>query len=347
MPTEIHALRTRATSRYAIGITLAIAVSQGVAWSLSYIAPVFVALLLSSTHRPLSFREGFRVLVLIAAAMLVGVMVGSLLLPYPVVCVLVITLLLFAIFYAAAGGTPPFTVTFLLIAVTILPVVGQQQSATMMQEVATALILAGAVAIALHWVAFALVPTLPAAGTAGAERSIRQPPPGERVLSAMRATAVILPLELAFLVLGWSPLLVLVFAALLAAQPTLRAGIQGARSMVAANLLGGAAAVLAYGVLVAVPSFPMLIALSLLLALAFGSRAFSESKFAPLYRSAFSTTLVLIGSSVSPLGDEADEEFYKRLAQVMLAGVYIAAAFYVSGAMRVRSWRRRPVATVA
>lgn len=319
-------MQTRMALRYAVGVAIGVAISQGFGWSLSYLVPVLVVMLLASTPTPLSLTAGVQVVVVIAGAMLFGFLATALLLPYPAVAILIIALLMFSVFYMATGGGSVLTSMMLLIALTILPVVGQI-SLVVVQDVATSLALAGAVAVVVQWLAFAVVPPLPQVVAAAAAQPPAEPPPHEaRVRSALRTSAVILPLQFAYLIFGWTSLIVLMIAAILAQQADAKSGATG---MVVANLLGGATALVGYNLLVAVPSFTFLVLLMFLLALIFAGRIFTETPTAAIYASAFSAALILIGSSVTPYGDDAGALFYQRLVQVMGGGLYVAAAFYV------------------
>ena len=61
-------------------------------------------------------------------------------------------------------------------------------------------------------------------------------------------------------------------------------------------------------------------------ALLFGLGLFSESKWAPLFGMAFSTVLIIIGSTTSSFGD-AGAKATTRVIQITLAVVYAVVAF--------------------
>ena len=74
------------------------------------------------------------------------------------------------------------------------------------------------------------------------------------------------------------------------------------------------------------PEYVFLIVLTLLAGLMFGSRLFSGKPKAALYGMAFSTLLLVIGSTTSSSG-EADAKVYTRIIQLMAAVIYVVIAF--------------------
>jgi hypothetical protein len=91
-------------------------------------------------------------------------------------------------------------------------------------------------------------------------------------------------------------------------------------------MIGGAAAIAMYELLVLVPEFVFLLLLTFLAGLVFGSRVFSGKPTGALYGMAFSTLLLVIGSTTSSTGD-AGAKVYSRIAQIMVAVVYVVVAF--------------------
>jgi len=327
-PASTETIRARAILRLSLGVTLAMAVAQGIGWPMAQMAPLLTALFLISARHAPTLAVGAKFVLVIVAALLLGLLIAVYLVPYPITCVLVVVLLQFRIFYAAAGGASPFVVTIALIAVTLLPLLGQTTPG-LAETVAEGLVHAAIVAILVQWVAFALVPPSAAALKRAGGGTAALVPASARLESAMRATAVVGPLTVAFMVFNWNAPVVLIFAALLGQQPGTRAGIKGALGLVIANVLGGIAAIVVYNLLVAVPSYAFLLVVTGLSALLFGGPIYAADAKAPLFRSAFTTMLILTGSSVATFGQEADTSFYERLWQVMLAGLYIAGAFHL------------------
>jgi len=141
--------------------------------------------------------------------------------------------------------------------------------------------------------------------------------------------AVVFPLMVAFYVLQWTgSLLVLIFVAILSMQPAFAKSFKAGGALVLGNVIGGAASIVVYNLLVMVPLFEYLVLLTLLAGLVFGVRVFSGKKTAPLWGMAFSTLVLVIGSVTSSSGD-AGSKVYTRVVQIMVAVSWVVVAFGV------------------
>jgi hypothetical protein len=76
-----------------------------------------------------------------------------------------------------------------------------------------------------------------------------------------------------------------------------------------------------------IPSIGVFLLLTLIVGLTFGDVIFSDRPIAPVIKSAFNAVVLLVGMSVTITGADAASKFYTRIAQIILAVVYIAAAF--------------------
>jgi len=313
--------------RFALGVTLAVALALGVGWNLSFITPVLLASFLGAPAPCPSGRAGLSIILSIAAAFAVGVAVALAFVPFPPVCLLIVGLLLFLIFYWNLSGAPPFVILMLLIAVTVIPMMGTLSSALVV-EFAKGFLLCGAITVGLVFVAHALVPDPVSSSMQATPKATAPPlPEDERLRLAAISTAVVFPLAAVFLLFNLTgAILVLAFVAILAQQPSVTAGKKGGVFLIAGNLIGGATAIAFYNLLIAVPSFPFLLLLTLLVCLLFGAQMFSGKPIAALYATGISTVLVLIGSGTAPIGDETDVKFYTRILLIVLATLYVVAA---------------------
>ena len=82
--------------------------------------------------------------------------------------------------------------------------------------------------------------------------------------------------------------------------------------------------------LVMVPEFYFLVMLTLLVGLVFGVRVFSDSPSAKLWGMAFSTLLLVIGSTTASGSGEAGSKVYTRVLQITVAVLYVVMAFGVA-----------------
>jgi hypothetical protein len=118
------------------------------------------------------------------------------------------------------------------------------------------------------------------------------------------------------------------FVAVYSVAPVLQVSKQASTAKFLANVGGGCAALVFYWLLVAVPEYHFLIALSFLSALLFGTMIYSDKPNAPLYTAAFSTLLVLVSTSMGA-GAEFGANFMIRVALIAAAGIYVVAALSV------------------
>ena len=142
-------------------------------------------------------------------------------------------------------------------------------------------------------------------------------------------TAVVFPVAaLFFAYQNASSLIILIFIAILTLQPSLSAGYKAGIALIVGNLIGGIASVIIYDLLVIAPHFGFLVLLTLLSALLFGTGLFSNSRWAPLFGMAFSTLLLIIGSTTSSYG-EASDKATTRVIQITVAVIYAVVAHNV------------------
>jgi hypothetical protein len=94
------------------------------------------------------------------------------------------------------------------------------------------------------------------------------------------------------------------------------------------NLIGGIGSMIIYDLLVIAPHFGFLILLTLFAGLLFGAGLFSSSRWAPLFGMAFSTLVLIIGSTTSSYGDASDKAT-TRVFQITVAVIYAVVAHNV------------------
>jgi hypothetical protein len=312
--------------RLGIGITLAAGVSLGIGWTLAFLTPVLVTSLLGSGAPCPSLRTGITLVAVIVVAALFGLaVVAPLAIYYPIICAIAIGLFLFLIFRASYGGASPFLILWLLIAVLLLPMIAQQSLAAA-QTVAGALVSGGAAAVGFTWLAHALVPDAPASQPAPPAKTSAADD-ADRDARAAVTTCVVYPVALVFYSFGlMSDLVILVFVAILAQQPSLSAGRKASTAVVLGNLGGGVAAIVFYQLLVGAPTLGFFVALTALTSLLVGTRLFSERPDAPVYATVLSTVLLLVGGSIAPFGDDVGGKFTLRIGQILVAVVYVVGA---------------------
>lgn len=315
--------------RYAVGSTVAMAVAMGVDWQLSFLVPVLSLSFLASPDPCPKIREGLAFVAVISVASLAGLLLSRWLLPYPFVFIPFVSLVLFRLFYAKTSGRSPLLIMWLMIALLVIPLVALL-SPDIAIFVALGIPTGAAATIVLVWIAYLFFPDpevlRPAAATAATPPTSRLSVQ-DRLRIAVEATAVVVPVFIFFYTLQLTgSVLILVFIALLSSQPGFAQNYKAGAALIVANVIGGIVAIVFYELLVVVPEFVFLILLTLLLGLIFGSIVFSGKPKAPLFGMAFSTVLLVVGSTTSGNG-EAGAKVYTRVLQIVVAVTYVVTAF--------------------
>lgn len=325
-------VRARRVVRFSIGITLSTVLAYLIGFELPFLVPILVAMLLGSPAPCPSFRAGVAFVAPIAVASFLGVLLTRYFLHYRLIFLLIEFLVLFRIFYALAGGAAPLRMVWLLIAALLIPLMGTA-SIGLSVGIALGLVEGAIIAVVSTWLSFGLLPDPPAdqapvTGGLDAKPAKQVPPPEARAAFARRSLIVIYPVLALFFINGWTDqAVVLLFAALLSLLPSFAAGWKMGKDMILGNLIGGVAAIVFYQLLLIRPSFTSFALLTFLSALLFAEIIFSERPIAPLFKTAFNALLLLVGMSVAITGADASSKFYTRIAQIMLAVTYVAAAF--------------------
>jgi hypothetical protein len=327
--------RNRRVLRYAVGATLAMALAMGVAWDLSFLTAVLSLTFLAAPGPPPSFRKGVGFLAVIAVSCIAGLWISKYLLGFPLIFFPAFGLLLLWLFYAKTGSAAPFLIMWLLIALLVVPMLAVQSPA-LARFVVAGIIVGAAATLLVVWVAHLLIPepptavaTVTAAKAKTADTAAATPPtPAERFQTAWTITLVVMPVFVVFHIFEWvGGILILIFVALLSMQPGFAKDFKAGGALILGNVMGGIAAIAMFELLTIVPEYVFMLLLTLLTGLFFGSRLMSESPKAPLYGMAFSTLLLVIGSTTTSTTGDATTKVYSRILQMMVAVIYVVTAF--------------------
>lgn len=322
--------RSRRIVRFAVGTTIGSGFAYLIGFQLPFLVPILIAMLLASPAPRPTVRSGAAFVLPVAAGAFVGVVLTRYLLQYQGIFVLVEFVVLYRIFYGLAGGANPLRMVWLLIAALVIPLVGMASIALAI-GVAFGLVYGALISVGVTWFAHVLVPDLPGAdqGRAAEARAAKPtPPPAARAAYARRSLTVLFPMLLVFMYFSLtSDAVILVYAALLSLLPSFAAGWKQGKAMITANLIGGAVAIAFYNLLTVLPSIGVFLLLTLLVGLTFGDVIFSDRPIAPVIKSAFNAVVLLVGMSVTITGADAASKFYTRIAQIIMAVVYVAVAF--------------------
>jgi len=311
--------------RYAVGTALAMAIALGFGWQLSFLAPVLTQSFLGSPASRPAFKAGIAFVAVVTVSCLAGLLLTRYFLPYPLVFIIFTSYLLFRLFYAKLGGVSPLLITFMLISILVIPILSMMFPGLAIL-VAAGIGMGAVVTIGVVWLAHALFPD---PGVV-VSQTPKKPPATvsiERLRGAVLSTVILVPVFILFYTFQWAnSILILIFIAILAQEPSFATNFKAGIALIVGNVIGGAASILFYEILVIVPEFWFMVVLTCLFGLVFGAQLFSGKSKAPLYGMAFSTVLLVIGSTTSGEG-EAGSKVYSRVFQMMIAVVYVVSAF--------------------
>jgi hypothetical protein len=310
--------------RYAFGATFLIAVSSLWSYDLSYLTPVLALGYIAPGTKPLTFKQVSSFLLILFVISVITVLVSGILLDYPLVFVPVLLLALLWTYYGLDKSM--IIKVFVLISILVIPFVSIDSTA-IGSYIAINLFLNAFMAIILTQFVFLLFPW------SGADEiyvklqpSVPDRTDKERFISALNILIVIIPVIILFYTFKLtSSLLSMIFIGILSISPAL-ANPKVGLVLIIANIFGGLIAIFAFQLLTIAPSYIFMLLLVLTAGLIIGIRVFSDNKFAPVFKSGFSTFLLILGS-VTASDAEAANEVWTRVFQISLAVIYVVIAF--------------------
>lgn len=314
--------------RYAIGVTLAMAVSQGFAWMLSYLVPVLLLGFLAPPALPLSFKEGIKFIAVIGVACFSGLLFDGLV-NFPLVFVPMMFLIFMLLFYAKETVIPQLLRTWLLIAIIIIPMM-TLTSQNLSTLIAGLLFLGAIVTVLIVWIVYAIIPN-PKGAEAFIEKKVKQEVKSvsetERFKIALESTFVIYPVLLLFFLFQMTDyLVILIYIAILSGMPAFAKNFKVGKFLIVGNLIGGVASIIFYNIMTVIPEFSFMLILILLCGLIFGSQVMSGKPTGAIFGTAFSTFLLIMGS-VFASTDDAAGLVWSRVLSILFATVYVVLAF--------------------
>ena len=323
-------LQTLMSLRLAFGTWGAVAVSYGVSWPLSFMAPLFTAIFLTMPVW-IGWKFAFQLSLRLAFSLLLGICIAEFLLGFPVVCVLVYTLLLFFIYYNDTPLAPPMAAVFMTIGITIVPMMGLA-GAGLPQFIAMALFVNMGAGIVFAWLGHKLLPNSKAVQVVtppGKGPDLSLPSEQERIQQAISSTLVASSAIILFFSLN---LLSYAFAMIqicfMVGGGDSRSSAQAMKGNALACCIGGGVIVVVYYLLVAVPTYGFLLAIILLVLLLFSRLIFSGGPMAKAYVSGLTTFLVLLGTSTM-VDKVASVNFLLRIGQIIFAGLFAVAGLFL------------------
>lgn len=336
MPIEMHPVAARRIFRLVFVTAFALWISQAVNWSASFILPVLLSMLLAIPLPGLSLKQG---LIFILALVIPIWLSTWFLLPVltyqPLVGMLLLIAGCFWAFYYSASGGSPILGAFLTMGLAIVAAVGSDSIDSVI-AVDKALTFNAIIAIALLWLAHALLPDKPMESGSKAKPKAEKPSRDDAIRSAWRSTVIVLPVIVFFLLYAGSSsyLVVMIKVASMGQQAENDETKQVGKSLLLSTFIGGVGAVIIWTLMSIWPSLINLVLLVVLAGLVMGRKVFQGQGMtvdAGTWSYAFMTMLVIIVPALmdGAGGDAAGVKFYDRIAMLAWATLYGVAAVYV------------------
>ncbi|WP_299022063.1 hypothetical protein [uncultured Photobacterium sp.] len=148
-----------------------------------------------------------------------------------------------------------------------------------------------------------------------------------RIQAAFKAVVVAYPVLVYFYYFQINgAILTMVFIGILSLQITTVKSIKISLFLLMTNGIGGLLAVIMYELLVTTPQFLFLLTLITLVSLVISSRIYLQPEKAPIWAGVMSAMLVVLGGIIASDSKLIEVSFYGRIAQILLASVYMIAA---------------------
>jgi len=313
--------------RFAVGVTISVALAYGINWPLAFLMPVFTSLILSMPLPMPSLQAGLRNMKQTILAFALGLVFSLFFLQYPLAYLLMLGLVLFHLYYYLNRGGSFWFTLMSMVAILLLPMLANSSEGLAM-GFSLGFVFTGCLTVIMVWGSHLLVPD--PQSTAFPKR-----PAFQRIYSpvaaqrALKSTLIIFPMVSLFIIFNLMDyLLVMIFSAFFILKPELSAGKEAGSNSLISTLLGGVCAMIFYWLIVAVPEYYFFIVLMFLTTLFFGRNIFSDKQSAKYYSSAFIALVILINGSMAEAADFS-ALFINRVVLIVMATAYIIFALKI------------------
>jgi hypothetical protein len=311
------------TLRVAVGTALCLSISFALDLPIPVVAPVFVVFLLATQTRPLSFKTG------LALALVVGLTTGSglllvlLLRHYAFAGVMLVGLLLFLAFRYGLRGGNNLVSTFLVAGLTMISAAGTadfQLAVTVVGALVQGLLLAVLVSALTHVL-------FPEPASMRAQPAARVMPDDQAVRIALRAALVVMPAYLLAMADPASYMPIIMKSVSLGRQSCTTTARSAARDLIGSTLLGGLLAIMFWFALRLFVHLWMFFLWMLLFGLLVGRKLYGigPTRYSPgFWLNSLVTMIILLGQSVQD--SAAGKDVYTAFAVRM--GLFVAVTVY-------------------
>ena len=310
--------------RYVLGTCFILFVTTLMGYNLSYLTSILALSFISPGARPLNFKQGFGFILSLIIINFATYVFSEYFINYPLVFLPMLCLSILWLYYS--DKFPMVIKLFSIISILLIPLLSMEGSG-FAAFVAVSLVFNAFMALSLTQLMFWFIPWSKADEYFLKDKKdeVKQTEL-QRYSYARNILLILLPLILLFYIFKLSgAILVLMFVAILSISPALSNPKIGS-VLIVANVLGGLTAIIGYNLLTFVPLFIFMILITLFVGLLFASNLFSKKKIAPIFGTAFSSFLLILGS-VTSSDDEAGSAVWTRVIQISMAVIYVVIAF--------------------
>ncbi|PHS63311.1 MAG: hypothetical protein COB12_09820 [Flavobacterium sp.] len=313
--------------RYVLGISFIMLVSTLLAYPISYLTPVLALIYIAPGTKPLTFKQGANFIIILVIINTITFIFSSYFKEFPLVFMPLLCLGILWLYYSVK--IPIMLKLFAVISILVIPLMSLEPTGVS-SIVALSLILNALIAIVLSQLVFKVFPWSEADEDFVKEKQQAAIQTDyQRFCYARNILLILFPVLLLFFIFKLSGgLIILIFIGILSISPAL-ANAKVGKFLIAANILGGLFAIIAYKLLVIVPMIAFMILLVLLVGFIFGSRLFSKAKLAAIFGTGFSTFLLILGTVTSSDDAAAGSAVWERLIQISAAVIYVVTAFAI------------------
>ncbi|MCE2593538.1 DUF2955 domain-containing protein [Motilimonas cestriensis] len=333
LPATPEEIIQRRVLRFTIGITIAVAISALMNWTLSYIMPILLAKFLVDRQAP-TIHTIYELVISMLLTIVIAWFVSVGLLEYPSLLMPLIAVLMFISYYLFIDPRWNFFATILLVASLIIPYAAIISPGIGM-IVGVGLCFSGLVSVLLFTLLHIYLPDLAREKEQHAASSQSQ---NERLFESAKALIIAFPVICFFYTFELSgAMLTMIFIAILSLQTAGEKSIKISLFMMLTNIIGGIIAIAVYNLVSFVPVLSFYLGLIFLISLVFAHKMYSMPEKAMVFSTIFSTLLVLVSSTMASSNGDVDSKFYVRIAQIGGACIYLVIiSYFIEG----RKWQR-------
>ncbi|OEF10937.1 DUF2955 domain-containing protein [Aliivibrio logei] len=317
--------------RYTVGVGLAVFLAALIDWPLAFVAPVFVAKFLLDKPE-LNKETIYELMLAMVVTIALGLFLSNGITHYPIPMLILIGLMMLWGYYLFTAPKWNLFATILIIAVLMLPFMAISNPSVSV-FLAIGLSSSGVVAVLIFAFVHIYFPESESTFTGYQSSPLSKQ---QRWYAAFRAMIISFPVVCFFFIFQISEaLLTMMFIALLSLMITGEKSIKLSAFLILSNGIGGLLAIGVFGVLSLAPNIIFYTLFISLVAIIMATQIYTKPEKAPIYATAFSTVLVLLGSTLMSSG-EIDNNMFIRIFQLFLIGIYMIV---VSFFLETRHWK--------